>query len=155
MINILRGPGTIEKALPAMVRQFKGYGIDITRQPMLVYPTLHYQNGGIHIIPDGSSDVEGLFLAGEVAGGIHGTNRLMGNSLLDITVFGRRAGVRAAEYVRQKEAGRLTLEHLRGWIQARRDAGLEGGRPSPILLPDYTRHIRAVRKEPLIPVATS
>jgi len=152
MINLIHGPGTIEKELPAMVRQFKGFDIDIVRQPMLVYPTLHYQNGGIRIRPDGSTGVDGLFVAGEAAGGIHGSNRLMGNSLLDITVFGRRAGAAAAAYAVGQEAGALTLAHLREWNRERAALGLTEGRPAPILLPDYTRHIRAVRKEPLVPV---
>ena len=153
MIDLIHGPGTIEKELPAMVRQCKGFDIDITQQPMLVYPTLHYQNGGIAICPDGSTGVEGLYVAGEAAGGIHGSNRLMGNSLLDITVFGRRAGAAAAAFAREHEAGTMTLEHLRAWNREREAAGLADGRPSPILLPDYTRHIRPVRKEPLVPVA--
>jgi succinate dehydrogenase / fumarate reductase flavoprotein subunit len=152
MINLIHGPGTIEKELPAMVRQFKGFDIDIVRQPMLVYPTLHYQNGGIRIRPDCSTGVDGLFVAGEAAGGIHGSNRLMGNSLLDITVFGRRAGAAAAAYALVQEAGALTLEHLRAWNRERAALGLTEGRPAPILLPDYARHIRAVRKEPLVPV---
>ena len=153
MIDLIHGPGTIEKELPAMMRQCKGFDIDITQQPMLVYPTLHYQNGGIAICPDGSTGVEGLYVAGEAAGGIHGSNRLMGNSLLDITVFGRRAGAAAAAFAREHEAGTMTLEHLRAWNREREVAGLTDGRPSPILLPDYTRHIRPVRKEPLVPVA--
>ncbi|MBM3122041.1 MAG: FAD-binding protein [Chloroflexi bacterium] len=152
MINLIHGPGTIEKELPAMVRQFRGFDIDIVRQPMLVYPTLHYQNGGIRIRPDGSTGVDGLFVAGEAAGGIHGSNRLMGNSLLDITVFGRRAGAAAAAHALAQQPGALTLEHVRAWNRERAELGLTGGRPAPILLPDYTRHIRAVRKEPLVPV---
>jgi succinate dehydrogenase / fumarate reductase flavoprotein subunit len=152
MINLIHGPGTIEKELPAMVRQFKGFDIDIVRQPMLVYPTLHYQNGGIRIRPDGSTGVDGLFVAGEAAGGIHGSNRLMGNSLLDITVFGRRAGAAAAAFALAHQAGPMTLEHLRAWNRERAALGLAEGRPAPILLPDYTRHIRPVRKEPLLPV---
>ena len=155
MINIIHGPGTVEKELPAMVRQLKGFEIDIARQPMLVYPTLHYQNGGIKIRPDGSTGIESLFVAGEAAGGVHGSNRLMGNSLLDITVFGRRAGTAAAESALQHEPGAMTLEHLRSWNKERAQAGLADGRPAPILLPDYARHIRPVRKEPLVPVAES
>jgi succinate dehydrogenase / fumarate reductase flavoprotein subunit len=155
MINLIQGPGTVEKELPAMVRQLKGFEIDIVRQPMLVYPTLHYQNGGIRIRPDGSTGVESLYVAGEAAGGIHGSNRLMGNSLLDITVFGRRAGAAAAAFALQHEDGPMTLEHLRSWNQERAQAGLTDGRPAPILLPDYARHIRPVRKEPLIPVSES
>ena len=153
MIDLIQGPGTIEKALPAMVRQFKGFDIDITRQPMLVYPTLHYQNGGIRILADGSTGVEGLYVAGEAAGGIHGSNRLMGNSLLDITVFGRRAGTAAAAFALGNEPAARTLDHLRAWNLERQQAGLDDGRPSPILLPDYARHIRPVRKEPLLPAA--
>ncbi len=152
MINILHGPGTVEKELPAMVRQLKGFEIDIARQPMLVYPTLHYQNGGIRIRPDGSTGIESLFVAGEAAGGIHGSNRLMGNSLLDITVFGRRAGTAAAGSALRHEPGAMTLEHLRSWNKERAQAGLADGRPAPILLPDYARHIRPVRMEPLVPM---
>jgi succinate dehydrogenase / fumarate reductase flavoprotein subunit len=81
---------TIARELPAMVRQYKRFDIDMTREPILVYPTLHYQNGGVAIQPDASTGIPGLFIAGEAAGGIHGRNRLMGNSLLDICVFGRR-----------------------------------------------------------------
>jgi len=100
---------------------------------------LHYQNGGIAIQPDGSTAVPGLYVAGEAAGGIHGRNRLMGNSLLDICVFGRRAGRAAAEYVQHVQPGRPTLEHLTAWQRVRRAAGLEDGLPSPVILPDYTR----------------
>jgi succinate dehydrogenase / fumarate reductase flavoprotein subunit len=152
MIDILSGPGTIEKALPAMARQFRNFGIDMAQQPILVYPTLHFQNGGIAIDPEGRTTIAGLFSAGEVSGGVHGENRLMGNSLLEITVYGRRAGRASAEYASANEFGRLTLEHLRSWNQQRGQAGLSDGRPSPILLPDYTRHTHLVREEPLIPV---
>ena len=83
MIELKNGAGTIEKRIPAMMRMFAKHGIDIRKEPILVYPTLHYQNGGLHITADGQTDVENLFAAGEVVGGIHGRNRLMGNSLLD------------------------------------------------------------------------
>jgi succinate dehydrogenase / fumarate reductase flavoprotein subunit len=152
LIDLIHGPGTIEKALPAMVRQFKRFGIDMTRQPILIYPTLHYQNGGIAIDANCMTGIPGLFVAGEASGGVHGTNRLMGNSLLDVVVFGRRAGRSAAEYALRSGYGELTINHLHGWEAARRQAGLEGGRPAPILLPDYTRHARPVREEPLIPI---
>jgi succinate dehydrogenase/fumarate reductase flavoprotein subunit len=143
MIDLLHGPGTIEKALPAMVRQFKRFDIDMTRLPILVYPTLHYQNGGVHLEADCRSSVPGLFIAGEVGGGIHGRNRLMGNSLLDVCVFGRRAGVSAAAYASQAAPGAPTLQHLVNWNAELEEAGLNGSagraaRPSPILLPDYT-----------------
>jgi succinate dehydrogenase/fumarate reductase flavoprotein subunit len=139
MIDQIHGPGTIARELPAMVRQYKRFGIDMTREPILVYPTLHYQNGGIAIKPDGSTGVPGLFAAGEAAGGIHGRNRLMGNSLLDICVFGRRSGKAAAEYAKTASPGLPGLTHLADWQSARIAAGLTQGISSPILLPDYTR----------------
>ena len=80
MIEIKNGEGTIAKRIPAMMRMFGKYGIDIRKEPILVYPTLHYQNGGVKITVDGQSMVENLFVAGEAVGGIHGRNRLMGNS---------------------------------------------------------------------------
>lgn len=140
MIDLIHGPGTIAKELPAMVRQYKRFGIDMIREPILVYPTLHYQNGGIFIKPDGSTDVPGLFVAGEAAGGIHGRNRLMGNSLLDICVFGRRAGIAAAEYFSDFQSRKPTLDHLEKWLNDREQAGLKDGPPSPVILPDYTTH---------------
>ena len=139
MIDLLKGSGTIARELPAMVRQYKRFGIDLVHEPVLVYPTLHYQNGGIAIRPDGATDVPGLFVAGEAAGGIHGRNRLMGNSLLDICVFGRRAGLAAADWARCVQPGRPTLKHLEDWIHARREVNLEDILPSPVILPDYRR----------------
>lgn len=95
-----------------MMRMFAKHGIDIRKEPILVYPTLHYQNGGLHITADGQTDVENLFAAGEVVGGIHGRNRLMGNSLLDVIVFGRNAGQHAAEKAKSVSVGTLTLDHV-------------------------------------------
>ena len=97
IIDILHGPGTIQKELPAMVRQFARFGIDMINDPILVYPTLHYQNGGVSLRPDGATSVPNLFVAGEISGGVHGRNRLMGHSLLEITVYGRRAGRAAGQ----------------------------------------------------------
>ena len=142
MIELLKGPGTIEKALPAMVRQFKRFDIDITRQPMLVYPTLHYQNGGVLLRADGSTTVPNLYGAGEISGGVHGRNRLMGNSLLEITVFGKRAGRAAALRSKEVEPGHLTLDHVLAWEKQLADAGLSPEISSPLLLPEYTRHAR-------------
>ncbi len=144
MIDILKGSGTIQTNLPAMVRQFGRFDIDMTKEPILVYPTLHYQNGGIAIKPDGSTDIPNLYVAGEVAGGVHGRNRLMGNSLLEITVYGRRAGKAAALRAKEVELGELTLEHLRDWERQLKEANLEPQIVSPLLLPDYTRHTRPV-----------
>ncbi len=139
LIDQLKGPGTIARELPAMVRQFHRFGIDMTREPILVYPTLHYQNGGVAIQPDASTSIPGLYVAGEAAGGIHGRNRLMGNSLLDVCVFGRRAGTAAALWSREAAPGEPTLSHLDEWKRIRRDAGLVNGMSSPMILPDYTR----------------
>ncbi len=133
------GAGTIARELPAMVRQFQRFGIDMVAEPILVYPTLHYQNGGVAIRTDGGTDVPGLYVAGEVAGGVHGRNRLMGNSLLDICVFGRRAGAAAAAWSQGAARGRPTLVHLHRWEQARREAGLDGAMAAPRILPDYRR----------------
>ena len=139
MIELKHGEGTIEKRIPAMMRMFAKHGIDIRREPILVYPTLHYQNGGLHITPDGQTDVENLFAAGEVVGGIHGRNRLMGNSLLDIIVFGRSAGKNAAAKAKTVSVGQLTLSHVDEFEAQRRQTGSGATVLSPKLLPDYTR----------------
>jgi succinate dehydrogenase / fumarate reductase flavoprotein subunit len=91
----------IQRRLPSMYHQFKELAdVDITKEPMEVGPTCHYVMGGIEVDPDtGSSVVPGLFAAGECSGGMHGSNRLGGNSLSDLIVFGRRAGMGAASYV--------------------------------------------------------
>ena len=142
MIDLIHGPGTVQRELPAMVRQFKRFGIDIARDPMLVYPTLHYQNGGIAIDPECRTAIAGLFVAGEASGGVHGRNRLMGNSLLDVTVFGRRAGISAAQYALEASVGTLTLRHLEEWEKQLKEATLDSTVCTPMILPDYTRHSR-------------
>ncbi len=140
MIDVIRGEGTVARELPAMVRQFANYGINISKEPMLVYPTLHYQNGGIKIDADGATTVPGLFAAGECMGGVHGRNRLIGNSTLDIFVFGRRTGKAAARWSREVTPGKMSLEHVRKWQEALEEADLNHSRPaSPLLLPDYAR----------------
>jgi len=139
MIEILGGEGTIEKRIPAMMRMFGKYGIDIRKQPILVYPTLHYQNGGIDISANGMSGVENLYVAGEAVGGIHGRNRLMGNSLLDIIVFGRNAGQQAAKQCKGVKLGKLTLKHVEDFEkQAKKSVG-DRETVSPMLLPSYAR----------------
>jgi L-aspartate oxidase len=89
-----------EISLPYMLRRYRGGGIDPLQEPILTYPVLHYQNGGLVIDAHGETTVEGLYACGEIAGGTHGRNRMMGNSLLECTVFGRRAGRAAAEKAR-------------------------------------------------------
>ena len=96
-------PEVIKKRLPSMWHQFKELAdVDITKQAMEVGPTCHYVMGGIQVDPDtgAATGVTGLFAAGEVAGGMHGSIRLGGNSLSDLLVFGRRAGVGASAYVK-------------------------------------------------------
>ena len=83
-----------------MLRRYRAGGIDPLREPLLTYPVLHYQNGGLVIDEHGETTVEGLFACGEIAGGTHGRNRMMGNSLLECVVFGRRAGRAAHEKAR-------------------------------------------------------
>jgi L-aspartate oxidase len=86
-----------EISLPYMLRRYRAGGIDPLREPLLTYPVLHYQNGGLVIDANAETTVEGLYACGEIAGGTHGRNRMMGNSLLECVVFGRRAGRAAAE----------------------------------------------------------
>ena len=139
MIEKIGGEGTIEKRIPAMLRMFMEYGIDIRKEPILVYPTLHYQNGGLDITVDGmTTNVENLYVAGEAVGGIHGKNRLMGNSLLDIIVFGRNAGKNAAAKAKNVTVGELSLAHVEKFENEIAKAGIITDLVSPKLLPDYT-----------------
>jgi succinate dehydrogenase / fumarate reductase flavoprotein subunit/L-aspartate oxidase len=85
-----------EISLPYMLRRYRSAGIDPLREPILTFPVLHYQNGGLVIDEHGETTLPGLYACGEIAGGAHGRNRMMGNSLLECTVFGRRAGTAAA-----------------------------------------------------------
>lgn len=139
LIEAISGEGTIRRDLPAMYRQYDRFEIDITREPMLVFPTLHYQNGGLEINDKCETKLKGLYVAGEASGGVHGRNRLMGNSVLDYNVFGRRAGIKAAVGARKVKLGKLTLDHVRRYEKALKEAGIRTSRISPILLPDYTR----------------
>ena len=141
MIDLKNGEGTIEKRIPAMLRMFGKYGIDIRKQPILIYPTLHYQNGGVKVGTDSQTCVENLFVAGEAAGGVHGENRLMGNSLLDVIVFGRNAGKHAAAKAKDVVVGNLTLDHVAKFEKELEDAGITPDTVSPMLLPDYTRKV--------------
>jgi aspartate oxidase len=84
-------------SLPYMLRRYRAGGIDPLKERIFTYPVLHYQNGGLVIDADGQTTLEGLYACGEIAGGTHGRNRMMGNSLLECCVFGRRAGKAAAE----------------------------------------------------------
>ncbi len=140
MIEKIGGEGTIEARIPAMMRMFGKYGIDIRKEPILVYPTLHYQNGGLDITPDCmTTNVKNLFVAGEAVGGIHGRNRLMGNSLLDIIVFGRSAGKSAAATAKGVKVGKLTLSHVEKFEKELAASGVVTEAVSPKLLPNYTK----------------
>ena len=139
MIDQLSGEGTVRREFPGKFILYKRFGIDISKQPMLIYPTLHYQNGGLEFSPNAETPLPGLFAAGEVGGGIHGANRLMGNSLLDIIVFGRIAGATAAEWAHNKaQDGALSLEHVRKYHAELESADVGGDRVAPMLIPDYT-----------------
>ena len=139
MIDMIHGKGTLEKRLPAMLRMYLKYGIDMREVPILIYPTLHYQNGGLEITEDGQTCVKNLFVAGEAVGGIHGRNRLMGNSLLDIIVFGRNAGQHAAASAKTAEVKELSLAHVNAYEAELKNAGIDSDKVSPKLLPNYAR----------------
>ena len=143
MIELLGGEGTIEKRIPAMFRMYMNYGIDMRKVPILIYPTLHYQNGGLEINGDGFTKViPNLLVAGEATGGVHGRNRLMGNSLLDVIVFGRNAGKKAAAKAKEVELGEMNLEHVKAYAEELESASADSGMVSPLLLPNYARHER-------------
>jgi succinate dehydrogenase / fumarate reductase flavoprotein subunit len=138
LIELKNGEGTIEKSFPGMFRMFNRFGIGMRKDPVLVFPTLHYQNGGVETDPWGRTSVPGLWVAGEVSGGVHGKNRLMGNSTLDCLVFGRRSGINVVEYLKShKSNDTLTLDHLKKYVKMLKDAGIKTQRRAPILLPDY------------------
>jgi L-aspartate oxidase len=93
-------PDDAEISLPYMLRRYRGADIDPLAEPIYTYPVLHYQNGGLVIDEHAETTLEGVYACGEIAGGAHGRNRMMGNSLLECTVFGRRAGQAAAQKAR-------------------------------------------------------
>jgi len=144
MIDDLRGVGYVEKNFPGKFILYKRFEIDISKEPMLVYPTLHYQNGGVEFNADGTTGIPGLYMAGEVGGGIHGENRLMGNSLLDIMVFGRISGKNAGLYaLNDAKDGALSLDHVTKYNNEIDEAGVGVDRVAPMLLPDYTlEHVK-------------
>ncbi len=139
MIEVLMGEGAVKREFPGKYILLKRFGIDISKEPMLVYPTVHYQNGGLEYNSRCETTIPGLFSSGEVSGGVHGENRLMGNSLLDVCVFGRIAGVSAALYAKEKSKdGRMNLDHVRRYHKELEEAGIVTDRVAPMLLPDYS-----------------
>ena len=141
LLDVEHGPGTLDKHFPAMVRQYERYGVDIRKDPVLIYPTLHYQNGGVKIDVKGETPVSNLFVAGEASGGLHGRNRLMGNSLLDLMVFGKRAGMTAAERANSLPQGKLTLHHVEKFREEAKRHHISSEVTSPMVLPAYTRNV--------------
>ncbi len=138
-----RNPGILQQRFPKLVQLGLKSRIDIRKHPMLIYPTLHYQNGGVIIDKNGQSTVPGLYCVGEVSGGIHGRNRLMGNALLEIISFGRKAGADAARQRQSRGHKKITLDHI---SRLRREL-MQNHMPmqfsSPLLFPDYTRRAEA------------
>ena len=132
MIDLKKGPGTLARQFPGLIHRFERYDIDPTKQPILIYPTLHYQNGGIRVDSECRTDIAGLWACGEVTGGLHGKNRLMGNSLLDITVFGRRSAQSVLDNI--PERGVATLTNLQRFRSER--IRIESPTVSPKFFPD-------------------
>ncbi len=127
----------IKKKLPSMYHQFKELaGLDITKEPMEIGPTTHYVMGGIKVDSDTQmSTVPGLFAAGECAAGLHGANRLGGNSLSDLVVFGKRAGEYAAKYAKDNSAGSVNndqVQQIAAWAEAPFDRGDKAENPFTI-----------------------
>ena len=133
LIEMKEGEGTLRRQFPGIIHRFERYGIDPATQPLLVYPTLHYQNGGIKIDSSCRTEVKGLWAAGEVTGGLHGSNRLMGNSLLDITVFGRLAARSVLAEIPERQGG--TLSALKSFREELKNNPQPSGKTSPQFFP--------------------
>lgn len=132
-----RQPGILEERLVSLGHLAHRCGIDPKVEPMMVRPTLHYQNGGVEIDEHGATAIPGLYCAGEISGGIHGRNRMMGNALLEIIAFGRRAGQHAGATASPKPAPKVGLYHLYDWQRQITLAGLPTHVCGPCLFPDY------------------
>ncbi|TFG09819.1 FAD-binding protein [Candidatus Thorarchaeota archaeon] len=146
LIDEIRGEGAFEEGLAAIHRLYARFDIDASKYPVLVHPTLHYQNGGIAINADAQAiqpngePIGRLFTAGETTGGVHGDNRLMGNSWLELLVYGRRAGISAARLASKTKMPRksdLKLTHLTRYSEELQKSGVKTERCSPIILPNY------------------
>jgi len=133
----MQNPGILARRLVTLSHLARKCGHDAAQEPFLVYPTLHYQNGGVAIDTQGATTVPGLYCVGEVTGGIHGRNRLMGNALLDILSMGRRAGASAADAGRGILASRAGIGHVHAWQRELTLAGLPLHVKAPMLFPGY------------------
>ncbi|MCX8168673.1 MAG: FAD-binding protein [Candidatus Methanomethylicia archaeon] len=158
MVDMIRGEEATKKYLSSVYRMYYRFGIDVTKEPVLVFPTLHYMNGGVCInkyaqVLGPNGIIDGFFAAGETTGGVHGKNRLMGNSLLEVIVYGRIAGISAAKYVKSRvEPGKLTLNHLIKYINELEKIGAPRDRRAPILLPDYRGKEVLSKAIPIFPI---
>ena len=131
-----QNPGILENRFPKLVHLGRRSGYDIKQTPLLIYPTLHYQNGGVVIDENGQTTVPNLYCAGEVSGGIHGKNRIMGNALLDIIHFGRRAGLHAAACRHHKAHKKVSIEHLNNMHRELTEAKMSMDVKGPMLFPE-------------------
>lgn len=132
-----RNPGILKKRLVSLAHLGKQCELDLTQEPVMVRPTLHYQNGGVAIDENGLSSVPNLYCVGEMSGGIHGKNRMMGNALQEIITFGRRAGEHAADTATHYPAPKVGLFHLYNWQRELILANLPTNIYGPILFPEY------------------
>lgn len=135
----MREPGILEKRFPKLLDLGRRGDMDPRQSPMLIYPTLHYQNGGVSINGKGRTNVPGLYCIGEVCGGIHGRNRLMGNSLLEIISFGRKAGAHAASVCHGSSFDNISIEHLSRLRRELTLAGMPLDLKGPMLFPSYAK----------------
>ena len=135
----LKAPGLLSARFPKLMQLSKKCDIDPAQTPLLVYPTLHYQNGGVEIDDNGLSSVPGLYCVGEVSGGIHGRNRIMGNALLDIICFGRRAGAHAVANSRRPGHKKISIEHLSALRRSLTMAQMPMEQRGPMLFPECAK----------------
>jgi len=147
MIEVMQRPGTIQREFPTLYTEFRTFGLDIAKEPILVYPTLYCHNGGIQIDAQGATSIPNLYAAGKVCGGVHGRHMLRDNLLPDMLVYGRRAGKAAAQTAEKTKPGKLTLGHVRKWQDELKKAGLSKRPITPQLIPDYARHGNVIRAD--------
>ncbi|MCP4696842.1 MAG: FAD-dependent oxidoreductase [Gammaproteobacteria bacterium] len=131
-----REPGILAKRFPKLLQLAKRANLDVVKTPLLVYPALHYQNGGVVIDEYGQTTVPDLYCAGEASGGIHGRNRIMGNALLEIISFGRRAGMKAVQNASRKGHKKSGIDHLSRLRRELSHAQMPMDLKSPLLFPD-------------------
>ncbi|SDG80932.1 succinate dehydrogenase / fumarate reductase flavoprotein subunit/L-aspartate oxidase [Pseudomonas flavescens] len=152
-------PGILKERLVSLGHAAHQCGIDPAVEPLMVRPTLHYQNGGVAIDENGQTSVSGLYCVGEISGGIHGRNRMMGNALAEIITFGRRTGEHAARTAEATPAPKVGLWHLYDWQRQLIGAGLPLDVHGPELFPGYgnfdLRQHSAVRRRASAPLPTA